>query len=92
MSLFYRIPGKQGFSQQDKEIFCCNMLRDILGSVVDLFSLLSVDYLSSLLVTPKQMVDRILKDLHAILDILNDYTCRLRLHHPSFRDFLLYKR
>jgi hypothetical protein len=67
------------------------MLRDILGSVVALFSPLSVDSLSRLLVTPKQRVDRILKDLHAILDILTDHTRPLRLYHLSFRDFLLDK-
>jgi hypothetical protein len=67
------------------------MLRDILGSVVALFSPLSVDSLSRLLTTPKQRLDRILKDLYAILDILNDYTSPLRLHYPSFRDFLLDK-
>jgi hypothetical protein len=67
------------------------MLRDILGSVVALFSLLSVDSLSRLLITPKQRLDQMLKDLHAILDILNDHTCLLRLHHPSFHDFLLDK-
>jgi hypothetical protein len=67
------------------------MLRDILGSVVALFSPLSVDSLSRLLVTPKQRLDRMLKDLHAILDIPNDHTRSLRLHHPSFHDFLLDK-
>ena len=67
------------------------MLRDILGSVVALFSPLSVDSLSRLLVTPKQRLDRMLKDLHAILDIPNDHTRPLRLHHPSFHDFLLDK-
>jgi hypothetical protein len=30
-----------------------------------------------------------LNDLHAILDIANDPTRPVRLHHPSFRDFLL---
>jgi len=81
---------QSGFSQQDKERFC-SMLRDILGSVVALFSPLSVDSLSRLLVTPKQRLDRMLKDLHAILDIPNDHTRPLRLHHPSFHDFLLDK-
>jgi hypothetical protein len=32
-----------------------------------------------------------LKDLHAILKIQTDHTRPLRLHHPSFRDFLLDK-
>jgi hypothetical protein len=44
--------------------------------------------LSRLLAIPKQRVERILKDLHAILDIPKDLTRPLRLHHPSFRDFL----
>jgi hypothetical protein len=78
------------FGPQDKERFC-SMLRDILGSVVALFSPLSVSSLSRLLVTSKQRVGRMLKDLHAILDIPNNHTCPLYLHHPSFRDFLLNK-
>ncbi|KAH6699920.1 hypothetical protein BKA61DRAFT_212114 [Leptodontidium sp. MPI-SDFR-AT-0119] len=36
-------------------------------------------------------VDSIFNDLHAILDIPKDPTRQLRLHHPSFRDFLLSK-
>jgi len=77
---------RPGFSQQDKEKFC-SALRYILGSIVVLFSSLSVDSLSRLLITPK--LDRILKDLHAILDIPKEPIRPLRLHHPSFRDFLL---
>jgi hypothetical protein len=69
----------------------CSMLRDILRSVVALFSPLLVDSLSRLLITPKQRLDQMLKDLHAILDILNDHTCLLCLHHPLFCDFLLNK-
>jgi Heterokaryon incompatibility protein (HET)/NACHT domain len=76
------------FSQQDKERFC-SMLRDTLGSIVALFSPLSVGSLSRLLAAPKQRVDRLLKDLHTILDIPKDPIHPLRLHHPSFRDFLL---
>jgi hypothetical protein len=77
------------FSQQDKERFC-SMLRNILGSVVTLLSPLPVNSLSRLLATSKQRVDRLLKDLHAILDIPNNHR-PLHLHHPSFRDFLLNK-
>jgi hypothetical protein len=79
-----------GFSQQDKEKFY-SILRDILGSLVAVFSPLSVDSLSRLLAIPRQRVDRMLKDLHAIFDIPKDHTRPLRLHHPSFRDFLLNK-
>jgi hypothetical protein len=34
-------------------------------------------------------MNQILNDLHAIIDIPKDPTRPLRLHHPSFRDFLL---
>jgi hypothetical protein len=65
------------------------MLRQFLGSIISLFSPLSVESLSRLLDTRKQQVDRTLKSLHAILDIPKDQNRPLRLHHPSFRDFLL---
>jgi hypothetical protein len=81
---------RPGFVQQDKEKFY-SLLKDILGSIVALLSPLSVDCLCRLLLIPKQRVDRMLKDLHAILDIPKDHTRPLRLHHPSFRDFLLGK-
>jgi hypothetical protein len=65
------------------------MLREFLGSIVVLFSPLSIASLSRLLRTTKQHIDRTLKNIHAIIDIPKDETCPLRLHHPSFRDFLL---
>ena len=40
---------------------------------------------------PKEDVDATFNDLYAILDIPEDPTRPLRLHHPSFRDFLLNK-
>ena len=58
---------------------------------VILFSPLSASSLSTLLHLPKGHVDQTLDDLHAILDIPEDQTRPLRLHHPSFRDFLLNK-
>ena len=67
------------------------MLKELLGSIVILFSLLSVVSLSRLLHTTKLQVDRTLNYLHAILDIPKDPTRPIRLHHPSFRDFLLDK-
>jgi hypothetical protein len=60
-------------------------LRYIVGSIVVLFSPLSADPLSRLLHVD---VDQTLEDLHSILDIPEDRTRPLRLHHPSFRDFL----
>ena len=66
-------------------------LRHTLGSVVVLFSPISAHSLSRLLHVVKEDVDQTLEDLHAILDIPADQNRPLRLHHPSFRDFLLDK-
>jgi hypothetical protein len=69
----------------------CDMLRHTLGSLVVLLSPLSTSSLSKLLHLPKEDVDQTFEDLYAILDIPKDPTHQLRLHHPSFRDFLLNK-
>jgi hypothetical protein len=77
-------------SNEEKEELL-SMLRDILGSIVTLLSPLSVHSLSRLLNIQLEDVDDCLEDLHAILDIPRDPTRVIRLHHPSFRDFLLNK-
>jgi hypothetical protein len=76
------------YTDEEKEELC-GMLKQTLGCVVVLLSPLSAFSLSRLLHLPKEDVDRTLEDLHAILDIPEDQTRPLRLHHPSFRDFLL---
>jgi hypothetical protein len=68
-----------------------SMMRQILGSIVSLSSPLSVSSLSILIQIPEQRVNRMLKELHAILDIPKGNDQPLRLHHPSFRDFLFSK-
>jgi hypothetical protein len=67
------------------------MLKYTLGSIVVLLSPLSTSSLSRLLHFPREDVNRTFKDLYTILNILEDPTLPLRLHHPSFRDFLLNK-
>jgi hypothetical protein len=78
------------FSDEEKEE-ACDMLRDVLGSIVVLFSPLSAFALSRLLRLSREDIDLTFNDLHAILDIPDDPTRQLHLHHPSFRDFLLNK-
>lgn len=78
------------YTDKEKEEFC-STLRHILGSIVVLLSSLSAYSLSKLLDVTKHDVDQTLDDLHAILDIPEDHTRPLSLHHPSFRDFLLDK-
>jgi hypothetical protein len=58
---------------------------------VVLLSPLSASSLSRLLRLPKEEVDQTFGDLYAILDIPNDQTYPICLHHPSLRDFLLNK-
>jgi len=78
------------YSDEEKEE-ACDMLKHMLGSTAVLLSPLSTSALSSLLQVSREEVDLTFRDLHAILDIPNDPTRPLRLHHPSFRDFLLSK-
>jgi hypothetical protein len=78
------------FSNKEKEDLYIK-LRYMLGSIVALLSPLSTHSLSTLLHVSEEDIDETLEDLHAILDIPEDPTRPLRLHHPSFRDFLLNK-
>ncbi|KAF2182636.1 hypothetical protein K469DRAFT_669646 [Zopfia rhizophila CBS 207.26] len=78
------------YTEQEKQMLY-RLLRNIVGSIVVLFSPLSADSLSELHVIERQKVNKALKNLHAILNIPVDQSRPLRLHHPSFRDFLLDK-
>ncbi|KAG9232931.1 putative wd40 protein [Amylocarpus encephaloides] len=76
------------FSDEEKEE-ARDTLKHTLGVLVVLLSPLSTSSLRRLL--PKKDVESAFSDLYAILDIPKDPTRQLRLHHPSFRDFLLNK-
>jgi hypothetical protein len=76
------------YDEQERQMLY-GMLRKLLGSIVVLFSPLSVTSVGRLLGTTKLEVHQTLKTVHAILDIPEDEERPLRLHHPSFRDFLL---
>jgi hypothetical protein len=77
----------QDYADEEKEEQC-RALRYIVGSIAVLFSPLSVQSLDQLL-DVAEGVRLTLEDLHAILDIPNNRSRPVRLHHPSFRDFLL---
>ena len=79
------------FTPQDIRDFH-SMVRDVLGSIVVLFSSLSVKSLSNLLSKSEKDLTWTMNDLHALLDIPKDTKHAIRLHHPSFRDFLLNKK
>jgi hypothetical protein len=69
----------------------CRMIRDILGAIAVLLSTLPAWYLSKLLQVADVYIEQSLDNLHAIVDIPDHPQQPLRLHHPSFRDFLLNK-
>jgi hypothetical protein len=72
---------------EKKDVY--SMLRQVLGSIVLLFSPLSTHSLSELLHIAGNGVDQAVEDLHSVLDVPKESTRLIRLHHPSFRDFLL---
>ena len=78
----------EAFTKEEREEASCT-LRRILGSIVTLSSPLSTCSLSKLLCVREGDINQTLDDLHSILDVPEDQTRPLRLHHPSFRDFLL---
>jgi hypothetical protein len=69
----------------------CEGLRKVLGSIVSLFSPLPPSALGHLLVMPSELVSETLVDLHAIFNISEQDDTPIRLHHLTFRDFLLDK-
>jgi hypothetical protein len=75
--------------EEKEELY--HTLRQILGSIVTLFSPLCVDSLGCLIQITKEKINQTLDDLYSVLDVPQDQALPLRLHHPSFRDFLLSK-
>jgi len=78
----------QDYEEQERAELC-EALKTILGTIVTLYSPLSLLSLAGLLRMPTQEMGQTLDDLHSILDIPEDQSLPIRLHHPSFRDFLL---
>ena len=78
------------YSDEEKEE-SYRMLKWVLGSVVILFSPLSIYSITRMLCVTKEDINLTLKDLHSILDSLKDLTYLIRLYYPLFRDFLLNK-
>jgi hypothetical protein len=84
--LKYSVPSDYTGEEKEESY---RMLRQILGSIVVLFATLSAHSLSRLLYVPLEDINQTVEDLHSILNVPKDKTWPLRLHHPSFRDFLL---
>lgn len=63
--------------------------RHIVGSIVVLSETLSATALARLLAVEKEKINRRLRNLRSVLDVLEDTMSPIRLLHPSLRDFLL---
>ncbi|KAI1089482.1 vegetative incompatibility protein HET-E-1 [Rostrohypoxylon terebratum] len=81
---------QQDYNEKEKQELCI-MFRDVLGSIVILCSPLSMESLAELLTIPLGDIKDTLADLHTIFNIPPKTSYPLRLHHPTFRDFLLDK-
>jgi hypothetical protein len=83
-------PARRYTRQERKKWY--RLIRETPGAIVLLNSPLPARSLARLLCIPVEDVQRTLYELHSILDVPQDPTRLVRLHHPSFRDFLLDRR
>lgn len=82
---------QDGFDDEAEKKELYKELREVLGTIVILRSPLAMLPLSILLDRPLREVKDTLADLHTIFNIHSDESRPVRLHHPTFRDFLLNK-
>jgi hypothetical protein len=69
----------------------CGTITEVVGCIITLFAPLSAASLANLLDRKVDEVDATLADLHTIFNIPDKRTRPIRLHHPTFRDFLVDK-
>ena len=74
--------------EEDKETWL-HAFRELVGSIVVLYSPLSVASLASLLQIPQKQVKCRLDSLHSVLNIPDSDDVPIRLLHLSFREFLV---
>ncbi|MCJ1404962.1 hypothetical protein MMC11_008188 [Xylographa trunciseda] len=79
-----------GFEEEEKQMMC-ETIREVVGGIVTLFSPLSAPSLANLLGREVDEIDATLADLHTAFNIPNLRHRPIRLHHPTFRDFLVGK-
>ncbi|KAI0099980.1 WD40-repeat-containing domain protein [Nemania sp. FL0031] len=65
------------------------LFNRIVGSIVLLFDMMSLNDLAVIVDEPRDEINRMLQSFHSVLDIPTEEAGRIRLLHPSFRDFLL---
>jgi hypothetical protein len=80
------VPGK--FNEDEQKV-AYDHLKIVLGTIVVLYSTISAAALSKLLNVTIDEVLQTIEELHSILDVPEDVADPLRLHHDSFRNFLM---
>lgn len=78
----------ESLSEEEKGI-SYGLLNYILESTINLFAPLSIQALELLLSISAGEIKGAVTDLHSILHIPKEDSDELRLHHPSFRDYLV---
>lgn len=81
-------PKNITFDEEELEEYC-DLLRAALGAIATMFASVSVPSLGRLTDIAVMEISDCLERLGAILDIREERHSPVRLHHPSFRDFLL---
>nr|OQO19819.1 hypothetical protein B0A51_12754 [Rachicladosporium sp. CCFEE 5018] len=76
---------------EDERITLHARLRHILGTLATMQSPLPLGALADLLGLSPRDVEVSLSQLHAIVNIPRDRARPIKLHHPSFRDYLLHE-
>ena len=83
------ISPKDASYDEEEEDLLCNQLRTVLGTLVTSLSTLSIFVISRLTELSEDEILDILDPLHSILEISGKHYGVVKLHHPSFRDFLV---
>ncbi|KAL3474049.1 hypothetical protein BJX99DRAFT_260751 [Aspergillus californicus] len=78
------------YTMREQEKFYMH-LRKVLGAIVILSSPLSPKSICKLIQSSEQITKNMLRSLTAIIDMPDNPSSPVGLHHPSFRDFLLDK-
>ena len=75
-------------SEDDREDLS-NLFRQIVGSIICLYSTLSATSLMEILQVSSTEMSGAVEGLHSVLDMSRDPNSPIQLIHPSFRDFFL---
>lgn len=73
--------------EEETRWFVCHF-RLIVGSIIVLYDTLTTQSLADLLKVSVVVIDQVLDPLRSFLDVPVSQEAPIRLHHPSFRDFL----